>query len=593
MKKGKNRAKATSEKIHSETVPHKYVASRAYDINNPAVKLLNMIGGGFFNEPRYYETDRSYAEFFKDLAINGKITKTKLDASGLNEQAKEVISTAIDVANSDNPELLLVLAAWARDPENGLKIRTTPQILLAVAAAHNKTKPYVRMYAPLIIRRADEIRQVFAAFRHLFQSGDKGWAKGSLPNCLKQALSDSFTRFSEYELLKYNDTNKPSFKDVLLMVKNSKNLSNKEKMNGYPLSKGLFEYIVNGKITDNSPQIVKNRDKFFKMTNIDEVTDKIVKEAGLTWENIISKFGSSQKTWELAIPIMGEMALIRNLRNFERTNISNNAWKLVEKKLLNVEQSKQLPFRYFAALNEISSGNCKTLLSKQLDKSCENLKDLGGVSAVFTDNSGSMSSATISKDSQITLRDASNNLAAIFSKRYGNRSKIGVFGSHFKLVECNNADSCLTIKQSIDDVGNTVGHSTDAWKCFRYLLDKQLKVDRIILLSDMCCYNSSSNYGASVAQLFEEYKRKINKNARLYSINLAGYSQSQLSPNDKNVYLMSGWSEQIFTLISDIESGQSDSQNKNIVANLPTLNILEEKYGNLARNGQNEIDKTL
>lgn len=78
-----------------------------------------------------------------------------------------------------------MVAAWARDTENGLKLRSTPQIMLALAAAHAKTKPFVAKYATAIMRRADEIRQVFGAFRDLFMVAKAGeharQHRGSLP----------------------------------------------------------------------------------------------------------------------------------------------------------------------------------------------------------------------------------------------------------------------------------------------------------------------------------------------------------------------------------------------------------------------------
>ena len=74
--------------------------------------------------------------------------------------------------------------------------------MLALAAAHPKTKPFVPRYATAIIQRADEIRQVFGAFRDLFMvttegektsgAGDGGRPRahrGSLPHSLRKALA--------------------------------------------------------------------------------------------------------------------------------------------------------------------------------------------------------------------------------------------------------------------------------------------------------------------------------------------------------------------------------------------------------------------
>jgi hypothetical protein len=88
---------------------------------------------------------------------------------------------------------LLIIASWARDTESGLKLRSTPQIMLALAAAHPKTKPFVPKYATLIMRRADEIRQVFGAFRDLFMAAKAGehprQHHGSLPHALRKSAA--------------------------------------------------------------------------------------------------------------------------------------------------------------------------------------------------------------------------------------------------------------------------------------------------------------------------------------------------------------------------------------------------------------------
>lgn len=57
------KSKTIHEKVHEETLSHRHVPGRAYEVTNSADKLIHIIGGGFFNEPRYYDTNRSYAEF--------------------------------------------------------------------------------------------------------------------------------------------------------------------------------------------------------------------------------------------------------------------------------------------------------------------------------------------------------------------------------------------------------------------------------------------------------------------------------------------------------------------------------------------------
>jgi hypothetical protein len=179
------------DRAAAEQVAHKHVPGRAYEVGDPVAKLIHTIGGGFFNEPKYFDSNRSAAAFYAELLTTGRISSKIVDETGLTEQAREVVETATAGANGASPEDLLVIAAWARDTENGLKLRSMPQFLLALAAAHPKTKPFVPKYATAVMRRADEIRHVFGAFRDLFMSAKPGehprQHRGSLPRAAQGA----------------------------------------------------------------------------------------------------------------------------------------------------------------------------------------------------------------------------------------------------------------------------------------------------------------------------------------------------------------------------------------------------------------------
>jgi len=619
-KLGTTKKVSVHESTHKETVEHRHVPGRAFEVTNPADRLIHIIGGGFFNEPRYYDTNRNSAEFYAEwIAKGGKITSRILDEMGLTEQARDVIQAMKDVAESDNPEDLLIVAAWARDTKQGLKLRTTPNIALALAAANDRTKPFVRKYATAIMLRADEPRQVFAAFRHLFSKVEKGLHKGSLPHCLRKALAEAYASYTPYELLKWNSEESPTHKDVLLMVQGSKKMPRRRnqqggKMDGgYPLSKAMFNYIVNGTICDDLPEIVKNRETFFKkIKKVSEVTPELLESAGLTWENVLSHFGSKKEVWELVVPLMNEMAITRNLRNFEQAGISQATWDLIYKKCESLKNSVQLPFRFFAAERETTSTDAKTAVSIQCDNAIKNLPDLAGVTVVLVDNSGSATGAVISGKSNLRVSDTGNMLAAVAAKRFGRRAIVGVFGDSLIWVPFNQTDSTISIKKMIDakahvenrqsngalafsqyKKGQGVGGGTETglWWGLHDLTERGVHVDRIVLLSDLCCYtqndvncgvNMNAAFGkdgekATIESLVRRYRRKVNPNCHVYSVNLAGYSQSQIDSNDKN-HLMSGWSEQIFSLMADIEGvkNQQDSQVAKI--DLPTIEVLRSKY---------------
>lgn len=592
--------KTVMEHAKKEQVKHKHVPGMAYELTNPSVKLLNMIGGGFFNEPKYYDENRTYSNFAKELQEKGFISSRILDENGLTSQAKEVFETAIAVANSESPEDLLILANFARDPVKGLKLRTTPQILLAIAAAHQNTKPFVKGYAPYIIRRADEIRQVFAAFRHLFQSKD-GLHKGSLPHSLRKGLAAAFKNFNEYHLLKY-DGESPSFKDVLLMISGSRKVKN-------PLSKELYTYFVKEEVVDEkATPMIAARTKFNKMKKDEKLSHEFIKEAGLNWENVISKFGASKETWEIIIPHMPEMAVLRNLRNFENHKISKEMWDYLCNKT--AKKTVLLPFRYWAAMKEITGSDAMTYITQALDNACGNVPELKGRTLALCDNSGSAVGCAISGQSTMHVSECGNMLMAILAKKLGRNAMIGVFGDSYKEIPFSNSSSCMDIFHQIQEyatrkdrfankylaipgyhTGYGVGGATETglWWALHDITANKTKVDRIILLSDLCCYTQGDiNCGvrmekffgrdATIQGMIDRYRRTVNKDVYVYSINLNGHGQAQTRP-DSHSMILSGWSEQIFDIIEKAEMLESATTQTKEKVELPALEVIRNLFG--------------
>ena len=570
-------------KVFAEQVAHRHVPGRAYEVADATAKLIHTIGGGFFNEPKYYDSNRSLAAFYAELLATGRIMSTITDESGLTEQAREVLETAVAVARSDRPEDLLVIAAWARDPRQGLRLRSTPAVLLALAAALPGTKPFVARYATKILRRADEIRLCFGMFRHLFQPGEGTRHKGGLPHGLRKGLAKALSACSDYELLKYDDGDRPRFADVLKMVGGSRKLPAR-RATGWPVSRALFAYLVNGEVVEGAPDILLARQRFFATKDAAEVSEELVREAGLTWENLISHLGSTKATWELAIPLMGEMALTRNLRNFEEAKISDAAWRQAQARLEAVGETVQLPFRFLTAYREVKSAQAGMIVSRMLDRACDGITDLAGESVILADNSGSTQHCAVSGNSKMRVADAGNTLAAVLARRCGERVHVGVFGDSLVWVPHTHADSCLAIKQRMDRLAMTeersahgalaipeylrgagVGQSTETglWWALHDMTRRRVRVDRIFLVSDLCCYTQGDvNCGVKMSQYFgkeatiqsliEKYRAEVNADVWVYSINLSGHGQSQLRSSGR-AHLLSGWSEKLFDLVGQLE----------------------------------------
>ena len=99
------------------------------------------------------------------------------------------------------------------------------------------------------------------------------------------------------------------------------------------------------------------------------------------------------------------------------------------------------------------------------------------------------------------------------------------------------------------------------------------RFDRIVILSDMCCYTSTWSPGfISLPQALLEYSRRVT-HPYVYSVNLTDDSQgSQVSPNDPKALLVSGFSEKIFDLMVQFEAGGEDMRS------IPALEQIRGRY---------------
>jgi hypothetical protein len=494
----------------------------------PEVELLTRVMTCMVGEPKFY------------------------DSSG-SEHLDAVVKLVGKVAKTD-PELVLKMAAYAR---NQMYLRTIPQVMLVEATAHEGTKKFVRKYTPSIVRRADELAEVVSYYIQRFgEIGDGKTkdhpkakkAKGMLCNSLKRGLGDAFHQFDSYALAKYDRDGPVKLKDVIRIV--------------HP-----------------KPQD-KEQGKMWKMLLNRELPPPA------TWEVALSTKGASKETWEGIIPKMGYMALLRNLRNFTEKGVELDA---ILKKLTDpeeVKRSKQLPFRFWSAYAAVAEAegleldwqegrlrwgrfggstsekvgtSNKVLRAMQtcLEASVQNLPTIPGKTFMTADNSGSMSSP-ISERSKVQKHHIANLLQSM-ANRISDEAITSVFGETFKVVHADPSDGIITNMRKFR--ATDVDHSTNAWLSVEWLNKQKVVVDRIILFSDMQCYSTHGedpedhmgSPGQSLAEQFWAYKKNINPNCMLYSIDLAGYGTAQFPKTDKNVVTLAGWSEKLLEFIKRYE----------------------------------------
>ena len=132
-----------------------------------------------------------------------------------------------------------------------------------------------------------------------------------------------------------------------------------------------------------------------------------------------------------------------------------------------------------------------TALEDAMELSVDNVEKLKGKTAIFVDVSGSMT-GSISRNSNVSYMEIARLFGAISDKIFP-ESIIGVFGQRFAEINTPKRASILSKMKDITNVG--VGHSTNGYLAIQWLLEKGIRVDRIIIFSDEQLWNSNSYFG--------------------------------------------------------------------------------------------------
>lgn len=465
--------------------------ARANTTNHNSTKTINKAGGSHYAmTPEVELYLATCASFLEDKYY---------------ENANERVQTLRGLVKQCDGDFVCRLASYAR---NEMNLRSVSILLLVEAAIAGHS---VRRYVPQVVQRADELAEVLARFTA--STGQKDVRK--IPASLKRGLSDAFNKFNEYHFGKYKGNSRSvTLKDAVCLV--------------HPKPANEAKSALFKKILDDQLAIPQ------------------------TWETYISANGSTAENWNHIAPQMGIFALLRNLRKMEELGAEealNVAYSRLQDKDV-IAHSRLLPFRFLAAVNEVSRQRTQDVLRIALELSLVNVPRLEGETMIWVDNSGSMSNA-VSSRSKMTCIDVASVLGAMTSKISGGR--VGTFGDRAQLVtNMSSLDTVLTNAKKIKNCH--VGHSTNAWATIDLMIRQKIKVDRVVLLSDMQCYASNAYYyGASLQERWNDYLKTINPEAKLYSVDLAGYGGSQFALGTQGVVTMAGFSDKILGLFDSLE----------------------------------------
>lgn len=435
---------------------------------------------------------------------------------------------------------------------NTLGMRTAA-VMVAVEAAYKASQVGFgsaeftpRRVIDASVARADEFAEVIGYHRARYGR--------TIPSYIKRGLSDAMNRvLTEYSFLKYDgsrDAMRIGF--IISLIHPSPKDPAQSDLYRYALAR--FHNGASASVDMSRLPMVAARDAANRIPSKDRLAiarspefPDFLRKSGMTWENVAGWLETklSAKDWELVIPQMGYLALLRNLRNFDDAGISDAAARKVGDILSdpdNVRKSKVFPYQFLTAYRAAEETmRWAQPLASALDNSLSNVPELKGDSLIAVDTSGSMGSMVSGKSSVACVEIGALMGTALRAKNPG--STLVAFADDAYEVQLPTQRNVLRNVQHIRNELGRVGYGTNVRSALAHFDPTRHR--RIIILSDM--QDAYGIYGA----------RSIPESVPVYSFNLAGYAGGIIDTSKPNRFVVSGFTDAAFTMIDQIEHGRS------------------------------------
>lgn len=480
-----------------------------------------------------YAHDAKSALFL--LAVSNMVgEKTFYESANDRDERYEKLVHEAAVAD---PAWTAAFLGWLRS-EGNMRSASLVGALEAAKAMLAANITGSRQLVASVLQRADEPGEALA-----YWTSRHGRA---IPKPVKRGIADVIGRlYTEYNLLKYDTASKGfRFADVLDLVHPSPATPDQGRLFGYALDR---RHGRENEIPIELPMVAANAFLRVVAATAPEAllsTDKL-REAGMTWEDVLSLVGSTVdkgELWSALIPTMGYMALLRNLRNFDEAGVPDVVADKVACRLANPEQvarSRQFPFRFLSAYEAAPSLRWGHALDKALQASLSNLPALPGRSLILVDTSGSMTSGAISARSKVTPAKAAAVFGVALAAKGEQVDLCGFADGVFRHDVPKGASVIREVERFLNRTGE-VGHGTQIAHAVRATYNGH---QRVFIISDM----QTADAGTSMA---------VPAHVPLYGFNLGGYKYTAV-PTGTNRHEFGGLTDATFRMVPLLEAGRT------------------------------------
>lgn len=368
------------------------------------------------------------------------------------------------------------------------------------------------------IVRADELCDMYSYALAVFGT------KNAIPLAVKRGVEDAFSKFSEYDLAKYNREGGVTLANLLRIVHPTPAI---EQMGR------VYKQILEGTLA--SPY---------------------------TWEVEFSKNGqlhaSEQKPksviWRelLEANSLGFLAAIRNVRNMAEAQIDSVSQRLLGA-LISKGNKRVLPFQIYQAYKMVprTMGGIKNALADAMEKSVSNVPVIGERVWMVVDASGSMQDKL--PQSEVTFLATAAQLAAVAVKSQllsGKQVAVTVFGTKAVTLQFTGHTSVVGIAEQLEEMKGTVGGSTDlntALREYPKVVRAIGKPDTFMVFSDMQV-NDRGMFGYQSYNAVTDLPKQVMDIPLKVAVNFKSKDTTPLAKHLGFVQL-TGYSEKIFQLL--------------------------------------------
>lgn len=282
---------------------------------------------------------------------------------------------------------------------------------------------------------------------------------------------------------------------------------------------------------------------------------------------------TDRQRWELVIPWMGYMALLRNLRNFEQAGVRQSILNKVAQRLASPKEvagSRQLPFRFLSAWLNTRSMTWGPALEQALQHSLPNVPLMSEPGLLLVDMSGSMYDpmGTDMAHRERLLKagrtppeypkryQAALVFAVALAARNAGKADVYAFADRNMRILIDQGTSVLRavtdVAQAATSRQGGIGGGTRIAQNLAATFDKR-RHRWVAVFTDEQCLPGGPSWDPWRAQRFAlgDVTTSVPADVPLFAWNLAGYEHGMM-PTGTNRYALAGLTDHSFAIMDRI-----------------------------------------